>query len=66
MQEPMDDDATVAAAPKYGINMSETGITEAFFFPIVDAASTPCQDPQKKARTNRSQMEQIDFNRYIL
>ena len=54
----MDDDATVAAAPTYGVNMSETGITEAFFFPKV-TASTPC-DLQKKSRVNRSP---IDFNR---
>ena len=59
MQEPMEDDAVIASAPKYGINMSETGNTEAFFFPKVDASSTPCQDPLKKHRANRSP---IDFN----
>lgn len=58
-QEPMDDDATVSAAPNYGVNMSETGITEAFFFPKMSAASTPFQTSPKKSRASRNT---IDFN----
>ncbi|XP_026289944.1 uncharacterized protein LOC113214705 [Frankliniella occidentalis] len=57
--EVMEDDAPVAAAPQYGVNMSETGITEAFFFPQMAAASTPFQASPKKSRGSKNV---IDFN----
>lgn len=57
--EPMEDDATVSAGPSYGVNMSETGITEAFFFPKMGAASTPYQTSPKKSRAVKTP---IDFN----
>ncbi|KAK3922037.1 Mitotic checkpoint serine/threonine-protein kinase BUB1 beta [Frankliniella fusca] len=57
--EKMEDDATVAAAPQFGANMSESGITEAFFFPKMSAASTPFQVSPKKSRVSKNA---IDFN----
>ncbi|XP_034251361.1 uncharacterized protein LOC117651430 [Thrips palmi] len=58
-QEPMEDDTMVASAPQFGVNMSETGITEAFFFPQMGAVSTPFRVSPKKSRASKSS---IDFN----
>lgn len=57
----MEDDTCVASAPQFGVNMSETGITEAFFFPQMGAVSTPFRASPKKSRASKSS---IDFNRY--
>lgn len=58
-QEPMDDDTMIASAPHYGVNMSETGITEAFFYPQMAAASTPFRTSPKKSRASKTP---VDFN----
>lgn len=60
LHEPMEDDATVAAAPSVGVNMSETGITEAFFYPNMGAVSTPYQTSPKKSRASKNP---VDFDR---